>query len=236
MLRIGVTSALAGLMVLMSVQAMADTIEIRVSDGNDDSEEHLTEGNSIDITSSDLELGAEGGGSDTQEIGIRFQGLDIAPLSTINSAHVQFTVDETDNEPTSVIISGELSPNAAMFSTTTGDITARTKTSASVAWNDIPNWSVEGEAGPDQRTPDLSAVIQEIIDQPGWAAGNALALIISPTGPNSERTAESYNGDAAAAALLQIDFTPIPEPSSVVLTAIGLLSILGFGGRRRRAA
>jgi hypothetical protein len=45
--------ALAGL-------AMGDTIQVRVIDGNDDAEEQLSD-NTIDLTSSDLELPDEGG-------------------------------------------------------------------------------------------------------------------------------------------------------------------------------
>ena len=41
------------------------------------------------------------------------------------------------------------------------------------------------------RTPDIAAVIQEIIDRPGWNPGAALALTISGSG---ERTAESFDG------------------------------------------
>ena len=61
-----------------------------------------------------------------------------------------------------------------------------------------------GEAGRDQRTPDLSPVVQELVDRPGWSGGNALALIITGTG---RRTADSYDGSAAAAPLLHIDYS-----------------------------
>ena len=97
-------------------QLNAETLEVRVSDGLDDAEEHLTEGNAIDITSSDLELGAEDGGTDTQEIGIRFRDITVPASTTINSASIQFTVDEADDEETSVLILGELSANASELS------------------------------------------------------------------------------------------------------------------------
>ena len=42
--------------------------------------------------------------------------------------------------------------------------------------------TVVGEAGADQRTPDLSAVVQEVVDRPGWARGNALVVLVSGTG------------------------------------------------------
>ena len=185
------------------------TLDVRVADGADDSEEHLTEGNTIDLTSSDLELGAEGGGADAQVQGIRFQGIDIPAGSVITSASIQFTVDEADDEPTSVQIYGELSADPAAYSDAVGDITSRARTSAVVAWNDIPVWDDAsiGTAGPDQLTPDLSSVVQEIIDQASWSAGNAIAFIIEG-GPDSERTAESFNGDADGAPLLHVEYGP----------------------------
>jgi hypothetical protein len=59
------------------------------------------------------------------------------------------------------------------------------------------------EAGPDQQTPDLSPVIQEIVDRPGWSSGNALAIIITGSG---KRVAESFNGDANGAPLLHLRY------------------------------
>ena len=62
---------------------------------------------------------------------------------------------------------------------------------------------IDPAAGPEQRTPDLAAVLQEIVDHPGWAAGNALAILITGSG---ERVAESYNGLPAAAPLLHVEY------------------------------
>jgi hypothetical protein len=46
-------------------------------------------------------------------------------------------------------------------------------------------------------------VIQEIVNRSGWASGNSLVLIVTGTG---KRTAESYNGDQAGAALLHVEY------------------------------
>ena len=63
-------------------------------------------------------------------------------------------------------------------------------------------------AGADQRTPDLSAIVQEIIDRTDWSPGNALAIIITGTG---ERTAESYNGSSSGAPLLHVEYVSSPS-------------------------
>ena len=230
--RLALLVAILGLVGFVGL-ATAGTVEVRVAAGTDDAEEHLTEGNTIDLTSSDLELGEEGGDGDFQEVGMRFLDIGIPADATITSATIQFTADETDDEDTSLLIYGQLSPNPTTFTEAVADITSRPKTTSSVEWNDIPLWEVEGEAGPAQLTPDFSALVQEIIDQPDWAANNAMVVIIAPN-PGGERTAESFDGDAAAAPLLKIEYTAIPEPSTIALAGLGLVAILGYGRRRRR--
>ena len=66
-----------------------------------------------------------------------------------------------------------------------------------------PEWATVEEAGPAQRTVDLAPVVQEVVDRPGWAGGNALALIVTGSG---RRVAESYNGDPSGAPLLYVEY------------------------------
>jgi hypothetical protein len=167
---------------------------------------------------------------------MRFASVAIPALATINSATLQFTVDEDDKtaNPASYSIFGELSLNAASYTGASGEISSRPRTVSAVAWPDVPSWTGQiGQTGPDQTSTDIAAVIQEIVNQGGWASGNSLALMLEPTTAGANRTAESYNGVPASAALLSVDFTPIPEPSSVILTALGLMSIALYGWRRR---
>jgi hypothetical protein len=71
-----------------------------------------------------------------------------------------------------------------------------------VAWSP-PDWTSVGAAGAAERTPDLSALLQEIVDRPGWAPGNALVLVVTGTGT---RTAESFDGAPAAAPVLRVEY------------------------------
>ena len=64
------------------------------------------------------------------------------------------------------------------------------------------------------------------------ASGNALALMVVPN-PGGERTAESFNGDAALAPLLHVEF--VPEPSSMTLVILGVAALVASGRRRRRS-
>ena len=208
------------------------SFELRVSGGSNDAEEHLTDfdgvANRMDVTSTDLELGSEGGTGDDQLIGLRFRNVQIPVGSTIESASIQFHADETDAEITSLLIFGELEANPLAYTTTNSDISSRTVTVESVAWDNIPEWDLVHEEGPDQETPDISSIIQEIIDLGGWAPGNSLAIMMAQTSVNGERTAESVEGESGSAPVLKITYTP--EPATMSLLGLGALAMI----RRRK--
>ncbi|MBN1672278.1 MAG: S8 family serine peptidase [Kiritimatiellae bacterium] len=174
------------------------TVEVRVAASADDAEESILSG-SMSLHSSDLELCRD---ADDQIVGIRFAGLRIPRGAFIRSAYVQFQVDEASIEPTDLMVRGEATADAATFLTNANDISSRPVTQTAIGWQPPP-WDTVGEAGSAQRTPDLAAVVQEIVDQPGWTSGNALALMFTGSG---RRTAESYDGSAAAAPLLHVQY------------------------------
>ena len=178
-------------------------IDIRIAAGDDDAEERQS--GSLYLDSSDLEL-VDDGSNTGQTIGMRFIGVNIPHGATIVDAYVQFQADENDSEPTSLEIRGQVSDDAPAFSSASGDISTREMTVTYVAWSPPP-WTSVGAAGADERTPDLSEMIQEIIDQVEWSPGNALAITITGSG---KRTAESYDSSPSGAALLHIEYIPPP--------------------------
>ncbi len=191
-------------------------IDVRVSASTDDAEERAT--GAVNLTSSDLELVDESASNPNQIVGIRFNGLDIPQGAVVVSAYLQFQVDETDSAETLLSIVGQDADHATTFTNSNSDISSRATTDASVAWAPAA-WTTVGEAGLDQRTPDLSAIIQEINHPPDWLANNSMAFVITGSGA---RTAESYNGKAAAAPLLHIEFASSGEPANQAPTDFDL--------------
>jgi VCBS repeat-containing protein len=173
-------------------------LEVRVAASSDDAEEAASGG--MTLGSSDLQLVYNGS---NQTVGMRFNGIDIPQGSTIVRAYVQFQVDETNSEATSLSVQGEAVDNALTFASGSGNISSRPKTTAAVSWSPAP-WTTAGEAGFDQQTPDIASVVQEIVTRPGWASGNSLVIIITGTG---HRTAESFDGDQSGAPLLHVEYT-----------------------------
>ena len=190
--------------------AIPASFETRISAGDDDVEQRPN--GRLRFSSADLELSEDG--DENQTVGLRFLNVAIPQGATITSAYVQFQVDETDSAPVSLTIVGEDSNNSSPFSNA-NNLTSRSQTSASAAWNPAA-WNTVGEQGPNQRTPDLTNVIQEIVARGGWSSGNALSIFLFG---NGTRTAESYNGDQNGAPLLHVDYTTNAGPNTPPTTS-----------------
>jgi hypothetical protein len=106
---------------------------------------------------------------------------------------------EIATEATSLTIQGE-DQDATIF-ISAGSISFRPRTTAAASWTP-PSWTTVSQADPDQQTPNLASVGQEIVSRLGWASGNSLVII---TG-SGERTAESFDG-VSAAAPLHVEYT-----------------------------
>lgn len=191
----------------------AHTMEVRVQTGSDDAEQALS--GWTGLSSSDLELTTDG--STQQVVGVRFAGLQVPRGATVTRAWVQFRADETSSGTADLTLRAEAADDTPTYRSTSGDLTSRQTTPTSVAWSP-PSWSSVGETGTAQRTPDVSSLVQAVVDRPGWAAGNALALQVSGTG---RRTAEAFEGGAAYAPLLHVEFSvdgggdPVNQPPTV---------------------
>ncbi|MHC4497139.1 MAG: cyanophycinase [Planctomycetota bacterium] len=159
---------------------------------------------SMHLKSTDLELINDSQRSErgAQVVGMCFTGIPIPQGAQIKKAYLQFTVDEVKTKPTNLVIHAEATPYVQRFTMFKHDISSRKRTKASVKWSPEP-WNVIGERSEKQRTPDLSALIQEVIAQSDWYEGSALVFIITGSG---ERSAVSYDGDQHNAPMLHIEY------------------------------
>ncbi|MCB9294658.1 MAG: right-handed parallel beta-helix repeat-containing protein [Lewinellaceae bacterium] len=179
----------------------------RISNSRDDAEEWAS--GKVDLASSDLEL-TEDPRKGPQYVGLRFNTLSLPKGATVTRAYLQFTVDETRNvEPCELVIHGLASDNTPPFSNAGADISSRTRTRASVAWRP-EKWLNDGDAQAAQQTPDLAAIIREIVERPGYSPNSAIGLLIEGTGA---RTADSYDGRAGKAPELCVEYTLGPATS-----------------------
>lgn len=184
----------------------------RIDNAFDDLEEWLVDANQtktageIDWNSSDLEFGYESGTKDPQLVGLRFTNLDVPKNAIVKNAYIQFTVDATSKnaDPCNVVIRYEPSVNATPLDSNDFHLTKRTQSSDSVYWTvGGTGWNTVGSATPDQRTPNLTSLIEKIVSQDGWNKGNAMTFFLKGTGT---REVESFDGDAPKAPMLVIEY------------------------------
>jgi len=206
-------------------------IEKYIAVSNDDGEDHVAYAGQADDGaesrgSSDLEMPWEDSlkSGSYQVIGMRFVDIQIPKGSTVINAYVQFTGDseKLTGGPVNLIVNGLLQADPAGLSSGENFYTERNpKTTAQVAWSNIPNWT-SGQATDASTTPNIANVIQEIIDQDDWAGGNALMIFVRDNETNPSQSARSaLAGPGTTGPLLHIELSSKqatqPEPADGVL-------------------
>ena len=142
-----------------------------------------------------------------QQVGLRFANVTVPPGAKITAATISFRTAARDAGAVRLQLRGEAADSAAAFGRTPGTLSSRSKTSASVLWQ--PGvW----RARLGTHTPDLSAVIQEIVDRGGWQSGNALAFVVTGEG-TAKRSVFARDAGRVRAPQLSISYTlPVPTP------------------------
>lgn len=122
----------------------------------------------------------------------RFTSIDIPPGATIVKAYIDLQGYNGDVGDSALRILGIKELNTATFSTQ-ADADGRPVTTALVDWA-AGLWVLGSWYGGSNDKQDITAIIQEIIDQPDWASGNALAIKIINTAQGIARLARSQEG------------------------------------------
>jgi len=182
----------------ITANAGSSILEIRVLKSSDDAEESNI--GIVNLVSPDLEMVFDG---NNQTVGVRFNGINLPKNALINNAYIQYEVDGLQSGATTLTIRGEAQDNAGTFLDIDLNISSRLRTSTSVGWSPVP-WTVVGQAGVDQRTSNISSVVQEILTRPDWIAGNSMVFIIEGTGC---RTAVAFDKHPSGAPRLHIEYT-----------------------------
>lgn len=170
-----------------------------ISAGADDAEETMTPGSDPDLWSSDLDMGE-------QHVALRFQDINIPQSATINSARIEFVARNTRSGSTDLQVYGVAADNAGPWPDATDnylkDLLAPPRsdlTAASESWNITNTWSSQSRYS----TPDLTAIVQEIVNRGGWTSGNTMAFVIE--GISGKRDVYSRDGSASRRPVLFID-------------------------------
>ena len=147
-------------------------------------------------------------------IGTRFRGVTIPQGSVINSATVKFLAKDNQTGFLSYQISIEPIDDATRFRAVNNNISNRWDPTNVVNWFNMPNWDELTVYS----TPDISQLIQSVVDRPGWVANSNLALIFGYfDGPNGQRKTETYEKIGNQAALLEVNYDAYDPESFIIL-------------------
>ncbi|MFA5673935.1 MAG: hypothetical protein WC912_05700 [Thermovirgaceae bacterium] len=156
--------------------------------------------------------------------GLVFKDVAVPAGATITNAYITFvaagsisgtTVNSriTGQKATDPGDISSLSDYQARRGTDVGGANNNGRTTAQVSWDSIAAWT----GGTSYNSPDIKSIIQEIIDQEGWASGNNICLFFddhegrSTASDGVRRAAYSYDDVPASAPTLYIEYTEEPE-------------------------
>ena len=145
--------------------------------------------------------------------GLLFRDVQIPQDAQIISATLRMTTWYYQGMTVAVEVAGELSSQAGDFRAANPWPHQRPKTLLRIPW------TVSGIVSQTVESPDLAALVQEIVGQDGWQAGNSLALLISPvlTGQHYVDW-RAYDFQPSDAAQLTINYrVPDPPPARLYL-------------------
>ena len=188
----------------------------RIASSEDDSEEFLAAsardpqrwpaGFSY-AESSDLELSLDAGHA-PQLVALRFPNLQIPQGARISRAVIEFTADSDRAEPITVTIAAQDAVDPQPFIQNQDgqgsfDLSSRETLGATETWSPEP-WT-DGQA---YLSPDISGVIQQLVDSAAWQPGASVVLLIRPgTGAGEAlRSAHAFDSDPQLAPRLLVAF------------------------------
>jgi hypothetical protein len=138
--------------------------------------------------------------------GLRFHNVEIPQGALIRSATLKicsYSVGLTGQFDG--VLYAEDIDNSTDFNTTR--LSKRTKTQASRAWA----WDAASPWTADTwyESPDITNLVQEVVDRTGWSSGNAMTLIYwVDSNSGSDRKVWAYEGNPDRAARLVITYQP----------------------------
>lgn len=145
----------------------------------------------------------------------RWVGVNIPQGSTINNAFITF-IPFNASQPGSPVttIRGADEDNSARI-TSFADFDGRARTAASVAFSPGA-WT----PGVPVNSPDITTVIQEIVDRPSFAESALQLFWADDSSPSPDfRRAIAHDSAPLSSAELTVDFTPPPVVSGQVSAA-----------------
>ena len=186
------------------VKPVEETMEYQVTSSEDDG--YAFNNNFQSLDTDRLTVGATAFAKPPYYMcGMVFRNVEIPQGAQIVSAYLKI---QAYNSRLSDVVYGtiqaEATDNAADFGAFR-NISTLTKTNDSVEWDLEEPWSADTW----YTSPDIAAVIQEVVDRSGWSADNSLAVIYSTRlREGGYRNISSFDRGSDYAPILEITYIP----------------------------
>ncbi|MFQ5812824.1 MAG: carboxypeptidase regulatory-like domain-containing protein [Anaerolineae bacterium] len=207
-----------------------EVVSFQISASSDDALDTYDGGNSAySHTKNAMNVGHAGTGGTFQgpvHTGFRFANVTVPSGSIIVTATLRLKNKTERSDAVHLKLAAHDADNGPTFADTAGGRpSGRTPTSAQVDWDISSAWQAEAW----YESPDVASVVQEVVDRPGWEAGQALSIIVRDDGSDSgqRRRVYAYDSDPANAAQLVVSYrppssgTPTPTPTSTATPTPG---------------
>ncbi len=156
-----------------------------------------------------VRMGARLDGAAPYAAGLLFRDVRIPRGAAISGAALQLEWHYQDGTPVEVTLVGDLQPNAGDFRANGWQPQLRRRTAARVPWT-IPS-TLAGSV----LSPDISALIAEIVAQPDWQPGNDIAILIDPTATSRRYISwRAFDLSPGQAARLTLNYTTSTGPTN----------------------
>ena len=172
-------------------------------------------------------IGYNNSTSVTYTTGMRFTDIQIPKDATINKAFIVLDCYYPHNpgygisNTVNLRLHAENSDNPTTYSSGSKP-TDRSVIAQNVDWNLSSVWYDYSF----YQTPEITTIVQALVNRAGWSAGNAMALQIRNNGSTSYREIRTIDSDPSHAAKLYIEYENT-ENGTITSPAIELASIFG---------
>lgn len=179
----------------------ATIIDIGISATGDDG--YRWGGGSLTTTGSTILIGA--GSSAPYHTFTKFNGITIPADATASNSYLHYTAyySGTSTTVNTAIYANDVASPTAPTNATEYDALALTGTS--VAWNSISSWTAEST----YNTPDISSVVQELVDSYGAYSSGSIMFMHrdNSSSASASRAPYDYSGSTTKCTQLHIEYT-----------------------------
>ena len=185
------------------------TIDEQVGAGSDDAYQGTND--AVNLTGSSFNI------DDTAEhAGLRWTTVPVPVGATIDSSKLSVFLLNNSNDEPKHRLRGELAANPGTFTTTTNDIDSRARTTAAINWDSEnlqtdpqQEWQWGAPNGSPLSGTDIKTIVQEIVNQGGWASNNAIVMIFEQhtQDPLYDLAVVGYETSTSLGAKLHIEYT-----------------------------